>query len=255
MSVRTTRAIISFQGVSKSYRSARNEAVHALRALDLDVFAGETLCLIGPSGSGKTTALRLVNRLEIPDSGRVFVEDRDTSEWDPIRLRRGIGYVVQSGGLLPHLTVEANIALLCRIEGHSRTSIRARVRELLDLVRLAPNRFAARYPSELSGGEAQRVSIARALALEPRILLMDEPFGALDPITRRDLHDEFLALGRTLATTVVIVTHDLDEAFRLGDRVALFRDGKIEQVGTRRTLEHEPASPFVERFVARHTDG
>jgi len=197
-----------------------------LDSLDLVVQPGETLVLLGRSGSGKTTTLKLVNRLLQPTSGEVLVEGRATVAWDPIRLRRRIGYVIQEAGLLPHFTVERNIALLPRLEAWSPERIRARVAELMSLVGLDPD-IAPRYPRQLSGGQRQRVGVARALAGDPPLLLMDEPFGALDPITRSEIQREFLALQQRLQKTVVFVTHDLREALLLGSRIALMEAGRL----------------------------
>jgi len=245
--------LIRFEGVSRTFAQEGGD-VFAVADLDLEVARGETLCLIGASGCGKTTTLRLVNRLLEPTSGRVLVGDTDVAETDPIRLRRRIGYVVQSGALFPHLTVRANVGLLLKLEGHPEGERRARVDELLGNVHLDPAEFADRYPSELSGGQAQRVGVARALALDPEIVLMDEPFGALDPITRQQVRDEFLELDRAVAKTVLIVTHDLDEAFELGDRVALMDAGRLLQVGTLEEFRTAPATPHVERFLRTHLD-
>jgi osmoprotectant transport system ATP-binding protein len=247
--------VIRFERVSRHFSRPDGGTVAAVADLDLAVRRGETLCLIGGSGSGKTTALRLSNRLLEPSGGRVLVEDRDVAGVDPVGLRRRMGYVVQRGALFPHLTVAANVGLLCRVEGLPRAHEAARVNELLELVRLDPGEFGARYPAELSGGQRQRVGVARALALDPPMLLLDEPFGALDPITRRELQDEFLALCRGGARTVVLVTHDLEEAFRLGDRVALMHAGRLLQVGTPDDLRQRPRDALVEAYLADQAGG
>ncbi|HEX9446074.1 MAG TPA: ATP-binding cassette domain-containing protein [Candidatus Binatia bacterium] len=202
-----------------------------LADLSLSVDPGETLVLLGRSGCGKTTTLKLINRLLDPTSGRVLVEGRATAEWDPIRLRRRIGYVIQEVGLFPHFTIEENVAVVPRLEGWDKDKIDARVRELLALVGLDHERFAGRYPRELSGGQRQRVGVARALAADPPILLCDEPFGALDPITRREIQQEFRSLQRRLGKTMVFVTHDVGEAFLLASRIGLMKDGKIVLLG------------------------
>jgi len=242
--------VIRLEAVSKTFGRGDGGRVTALRDLTLEVARGETLALLGPSGCGKTTTLRLVNRLVEPDTGRVLVGGEDVAGLDPIRLRRRIGYVVQAGGLFPHLTVAQNVGLLCRLEGWSDERVAGRAAELLGRVHLAPERFADRFPHELSGGQRQRVGVARALALDPEIVLMDEPFGALDPITRFELQGEFLELKGQVEKTVVFVTHDVDEAFRVADRIALFAEGVLAQTGSAEELRSRPASSHVERFLA-----
>jgi osmoprotectant transport system ATP-binding protein len=195
--------------------------------LHLTVGAGESVALVGRSGAGKSTVLKLIDRLVLPDGGSVIVEGRDTREWDPIRLRRRIGYVLQDIGLFPHLTVEENVGLVPRLEGWPVERRRVRAHELLQFVGLPPGEFAARWPRELSGGQRQRVGVARALAIDPPILLMDEPFGALDSITRQELRTEFQRIRRHLRQTVILVTHDMDEAFALGDRVGVLEHGRV----------------------------
>lgn len=197
-----------------------------ISGLNLTVSRGETLVLLGESGCGKTTTLRLVNRLLLPSAGEVLVEGKPTSDWDPIALRRRTGYVIQEAGLFPHFTVERNIALVPVLEGWEEQRIGERVRELLQLVGL-PEQFASRFPRELSGGQRQRVGVARALAAEPPLLLMDEPFGALDPLTRASLQKEFKELSRQLGKTVIFVTHDVREALLLGSRIGLMHTGRL----------------------------
>jgi osmoprotectant transport system ATP-binding protein len=224
MPVAATNAAIEFRDVS--YRVS---GVQVLSGFNLEVREGETLVLLGRSGSGKTTSLKLVNRLLSPTSGEVRVNGKPNQNADVIALRRSIGYVIQDAGLFPHFTVERNIGLVPRIEGWPDERIHERVREMLRLVGL-PEETGSRFPHELSGGQRQRVGVARALAADPKILLMDEPFGALDPLTRDELQREFLSLQRRLHKTVVLVTHDLREALRLGSRIALMEAGKLVAV-------------------------
>jgi osmoprotectant transport system ATP-binding protein len=220
-----------------------------LDRLSLDVGEGETLALLGRSGSGKTTALRLVNALLVPTGGSVHVGGRDTTAWDPIHLRRQTGYVIQEVGLFPHLTIGANVAVVPELCGWPADRIAARVDELLELVGLPAREFAARRPHELSGGQRQRIGVARALAADPPLVLLDEPFGALDPITRREIQREFRALTRRLGKTALFVTHDLAEAGRVADRVALLAGGRLVALGTMDELaahDHPEVRAFLE---------
>ncbi len=214
--------MIQFRNVGLSIGDKR-----LVSELSFDIARGETLVLLGRSGSGKTTTLKLINRLLEPTSGEIRVEGKPTAEWDKIHLRRKIGYVIQETGLFPHFNVERNVALVPRLEGWPEDRTRARVVELLRLVGLQPELFATRFPRELSGGQRQRVGVARALAADPPVILMDEPFGALDPLTRAELQREFAGLARRLKKTIVFVTHDIREAFALASRIGLFKDGRL----------------------------
>src|SRR5262249_8069763 len=216
-------AAIEFRDVSFT----RSGGTRVLNHFTLTVEPGEVLALVGRSGAGKTTLLKLVNRLLLPDAGAVIVEGRDTRDWEPIRLRRRIGYVLQDVGLFPHMTIEENIGVVPRLEKWPPDRTAPRIRELLDLIGLDSGQFAGRWPDELSGGQRQRVGVARALAVDPPILLMDEPFGALDPLTRAELHDEFRRIQARLHKTVIIVTHDMGEAFALGDRLGVLDEGRL----------------------------
>ncbi len=224
MSVPSDTPLVEFRDVSFSHAGA---SAPIISHLSFTVNHGETLVLLGESGCGKTTTLKLINRLLLPTSGQVLVEGRATSDWEPIRLRRRTGYVIQEGGLFPHFTVERNVALVPSLERWDENKIKQRVSELLSLVGLEPKNFATRYPSELSGGQRQRVGVARALAAEPSLLLLDEPFGALDPLTRAGLQREFGKLAKTLKKTAVLVTHDVREALLLGSRIGLMHKGRL----------------------------
>jgi osmoprotectant transport system ATP-binding protein len=238
-------SVLEAKGVVKTYA----DGTAALAGVSLAVPAGETLALVGESGSGKTTLLRLFNRMVDPTEGEVRVEGRPVSELDPIALRRRIGYVPQDGGLIPHWRVERNVDLVPRLLGWDADRRKARVREMLELVGLSPDVHAPRYPAELSGGQRQRVALARALAADPPVVLLDEPFGALDALTRLELHRQFLEIKKTLGKTAVLVTHDLAEAFRLADRIGVMRNGRLLQLGPPEELASRPADPYVEALL------
>ena len=237
--------MIELREVSKTFDGDH----HVLRGINLSVDRGETLALVGPSGCGKTTTLRLINRLATPSSGTVLVDDTDLERVDEVELRRGIGYVVQEAGLFPHMTARENVDVVPRLLGWPSERRRDRCGELFSLVGLDFERFADRYPIQLSGGQRQRVGLARALAADPEVVLMDEPFGALDPIIRRRLQEEFAAIKARLQKTVVLVTHDMDEAFLLADQVAVLSRGHLEQVGSPEEIQQEPASDFVRELL------
>jgi len=238
--------MIRLEAVTKRFDGGQIAVDH----LSLDVPEGELCVLVGPSGCGKTTTMKMINRLIEPSSGRVFIDDQDVTHVDPVLLRRRIGYVIQQGGLFPHQTIAANIATVPRLLGWDRERMRTRTHELLELVGLDAGRYAGRYPHELSGGERQRVGVARALAADPPVLLMDEPFGAIDPITRNRLQGEFIRLQAEVRKTIVFVTHDIEEAVRLGDRIAILAEGgRLEQYDTPAHILGRPANPFVADFV------
>ncbi len=239
--------MIEFRSVRKAYPDRAGEVV-AVDDVSLVVPSHRAIVLVGSSGSGKTTLLRMVNRMVDPTSGAVLIDGEDVREKDPVALRRSIGYVMQQAGLLPHVRVIDNIATVPVLNGVPRREARERARELMDTVGLDP-RSAMRYPAQLSGGQQQRVGVARALAADPNILLMDEPFGAVDPIVRRELQRELLRLQRTLGKTIVFVTHDIDEALLLGDEIAILAQGRIVQQGTPEDVLAVPADDFVAEFV------
>ena len=238
--------MLSLERVSKRYPNGQ-VAVHDLT---LTVADGETCILVGPSGCGKTTTLRMINRLIEPTSGRILLDEQDVTRADPVKLRLQMGYVIQQVGLFPHMTVADNVATVPRLLGWDRDRVRRRVGELLDLVGLDAARFAERYPHQLSGGQQQRVGVARALGADPPVLLMDEPFGAIDRVTRDRLQNEFLRIQSQMRKIVIFVTHDIDEAVKMGDRIALLREGGVlEQYDTPARVLAHPATPFVADFL------
>ena len=240
--------MLKFENVSKVY----NGGFTAVNSVNLEVSEGEFLVLIGPSGSGKSTTMKMINRMIPHTSGLITINGKDITKLNAAELRRNIGYVIQQIGLFPHYTIEKNIAIVPELKGWDKEKIKERVKELLNMVGLDPEVFSTRYPKELSGGQQQRVGVARALASNPSIILMDEPFGALDPITREQLQEELISLHKKLKKTFVFVTHDMDEALKLGDRIAIMRDGQLLQLDTPEKILHEPASGFVEEFIGKH---
>ncbi|MGW0569964.1 ABC transporter ATP-binding protein [Streptomyces tauricus] len=237
--------MIRFEQVTKRYP----DGTTAVDGLSFEVSEGELVTLVGPSGCGKTTTMMMVNRLIEPTSGRILVDGEDIATVDPVLLRRRIGYVIQQVGLFPHRTVLDNTATVPTLVGWKKTKARARAAELLDLVGLDPKTFGPRYPDQLSGGQRQRAGVARALAADPPVLLMDEPFGAVDPVVREQLQDEFLRMQAAVRKTVLLVTHDIEEAVRLGDRIAVYGQGRIEQYDTPGAVLGTPATPYVAEFV------
>ena len=238
--------MITLDRLTKSFGGSAPSAVDGL---SLTINRGEICVLIGPSGCGKTTTMRMINRMVEPDSGRIEVGGRDVTKIDAVELRRSIGYVIQQVGLFPHMTIGENVATVPKMLGWDTARVARRVDELLDLVHMDPAVYRDRFPRELSGGQKQRVGVARALAADPPVMLMDEPFGAIDPITRARLQDEFLRILRELGKTIVFVTHDIDEAIRMGSRIAILRAGKVIQYDTPERILAHPADAFVEAFV------
>lgn len=237
--------MITFDNVSKVYP----DGTEALKRINFRVEEGELLTLIGPSGCGKTTTMKMINRLIEPTEGSITINGEDISEKDPVELRRNTGYVIQQIGLLPHMTIAENVALVPKLKKWPRQKYEKRIDELLDLVGLDPSVFRGRYPSELSGGQQQRVGVIRALAGEPPVILMDEPFSALDPISREQLQDELTRLQQEIHKTIVFVTHDMAEAIRIADRIAIMRDGEIVQIDESDQLLRRPADEFVREFI------
>ncbi|MCL6625776.1 ABC transporter ATP-binding protein [Alicyclobacillus shizuokensis] len=239
-----TQAAVEFVNVTKTYGSH-----HAVKELNLTLESGKLTTLIGPSGCGKTTTLKMINRLIEPSSGKLLVAGQDIANLNPVELRRNIGYVIQQIGLFPHMTIEENITLVPRLKGRVTNQLRQRTEELLDLIGLDPSVYRHRYPRELSGGQQQRIGVARALAADPQLILMDEPFSALDPISREQLQDELIKLQETVQKTIVFVTHDMDEALKIADQIVLMKDGSIVQVASPEQLLRHPKDDFVREFV------
>lgn len=237
--------MISLRGVSKVF----GNGFTAVDKVSLEIKSGELVVLIGSSGCGKTTTMKMINRLIEPSSGQILIKGEDILKADPIELRRNIGYVIQEIGLFPHMTIAENIAVVPQLKKWSPDQIKKRIQELLELMGLDPDTTTKKYPNELSGGQRQRIGVARALAVDPPIMLMDEPFGALDPISREQLQDEFLKLQATVKKTIVFVTHDMDEAIKLADRIVVMHQGKVLQCASPREILRNPANEFVRDFV------
>jgi osmoprotectant transport system ATP-binding protein len=239
--------MIEFVDVCKSYGST-----NVINNLNLKILRGELLVLVGESGCGKTTIIQMINRLIEPDGGKIFIDDVDIATLDSITLRRKIGYVIQDIGLFPHYTIEENISLLLKIEKNNKALIQTRTRELMQIINLPYEQYAKKYPKQLSGGQRQRIGVARALANNAEIIIMDEPFSALDPITRKQLQNELLSIHARYGTTIVFVTHDIDEAVKIGDRVAIMQNGEILQLGTPLQIIKHPLNEFVRTFIGKH---
>jgi len=240
--------MIKLESLTKAFETPAGTVVAADR-INMDVADGEICVLLGPSGCGKTTTLKMINRLIEPTSGKIYINGKDTDQYDPVELRRTIGYVIQQIGLFPNMTVEENVCVVPKLLGWDLGKARARASELLATINLDPALFLKRYPKELSGGQQQRVGVARALAADPPVLLMDEPFGAIDPINREVIQDEFLKMHRRLKKTVMFVSHDIDEAVKMADKVAIFRAGKLEQFDSPDNILAHPCNAFIADFV------
>lgn len=238
--------MIEFKNIYKSFKDK-----HVLEDVSFSIDKGEFVCIIGPSGCGKTTALKMINRLIKPTRGTILVDSKDISKEDEIDLRRNIGYVIQQTGLFPHMTVKENIELIPKLKNKKDSNLSNKVTELLDMVGLEPNEYMNLYPTQMSGGQQQRVGVARAFASDPEIILMDEPFSALDPITREQLQDELLTLQNKLHKTIIFVTHDMAEAIKMADRICIMCDGKIQQYDTPEQILKHPANDFVHNFVGK----
>ncbi len=228
-----------------------NPDAHVVKGVHLDIRAGETLVLLGSSGSGKTTILKMINRIFEPSSGTILIDGKNILEQDPIEVRRSIGYVIQEIGLFPHMTIEDNVSVVLKLKGQPEEERKRRANEVLELVGLNPEQFRNRYPDELSGGQQQRIGVARALAANPSLLLMDEPFSAVDAVTRELLQQELLKLKKQLHKTIVFVTHDIFEAFTLADRIAILHEGRLQQVGTKEEIISSPKTEFVETLLMK----
>lgn len=240
------KTVIEFQNVSKAFKGAD---YYAVNDVSLSIKEGEFITILGSSGCGKTTLLKLVNRLYEPDKGKILLFGRNIADENPVELRRGIGYVIQQIGLFPHMTIEENIEVVPKLLKWEKDRIDERCEELLTMVGLDPKQYKKRYPAQLSGGQQQRVGLARALAVEPKVMLLDEPFGALDAITRTGLQEELLKIHQGLKKTFLFVTHDINEAFKLGTRVIIMNEGRVVQFGTPAEIVKMPADPFVERLI------
>ncbi|MFZ2462853.1 MAG: ABC transporter ATP-binding protein [Caldibacillus thermoamylovorans] len=238
--------MIRFENITKQYNQKT-----VIRDFNLDIEKGQLVVFIGPSGCGKTTLLKMINRLLEPTSGKIYVNEKDISKQDPIELRRNIGYVIQSTGLFPHMTIKENLELIPKLKGEDSDSIKRKTNDLLELVGLAPDEYLYRYPSELSGGQKQRIGVARAFSTDSDIILMDEPFSALDPVTRNSLQDELFSMQKELNKTIVFVTHDMDEAIKIADKICLLNEGHIIQYDTPDQILKNPASEYVEEFIGK----
>lgn len=243
--------MIKLENLTKQFNQKNGQTMKAVDNVNLNVPEGEMCVLLGPSGCGKTTTLKMINRLIMPSSGKILINDQDTSEMDIVTLRRNIGYVIQQIGLFPNMTIEENITVVPRMLGWDKAKCKSRAEELMDMVAMDSKKFLHRYPREMSGGQQQRIGVIRALAADPPVLLMDEPFGAVDPINREVIQNQFLEMQRTLKKTVMLVSHDIDEALKLGDRIAVFRQGRIVQCASPDELLAKPANEFVGSFVGQ----
>ena len=237
--------MIKLENLTKQFSQKHGQSVKAVDNVNLNVPEGEMCVLLGPSGCGKTTTLKMINRLIAPSSGTILINGEDTSGMDTVTLRRNIGYVIQQIGLFPNMTIEENITVVPRMLGWDKARCKTRAEELMDMVAMDPHKFLNRYPREMSGGQQQRIGVIRALAADPPVLLMDEPFGAVDPINREVIQNQFLEMQRKLKKTVMLVSHDIDEALKLGDRIAVFRQGRIVQCASPDELLAKPANEFV----------
>ncbi|MGY6029528.1 osmoprotectant ABC transporter ATP-binding protein OsmV [Phytobacter sp. AG2a] len=243
--------MIKLENLTKQFNQKNGQTMKAVDNVNLNVPEGEMCVLLGPSGCGKTTTLKMINRLIMPSSGKILINNKDTSEMDIVTLRRNIGYVIQQIGLFPNMTIEENITVVPRMLGWDKAKCKTRAQELMEMVALDSKKFLHRYPREMSGGQQQRIGVIRALAADPPVLLMDEPFGAVDPINREVIQNQFLEMQRALKKTVMLVSHDIDEALKLGDRIAVFRQGRIVQCASPDELLAKPANEFVGSFVGQ----